>query len=355
LNARDYEAAIEREVAEWPGVTLSWEQGAKHPRVVFAFGEQSQFRPYPGTPSDRRGLDMKVTEIRRVLTEMGAARNPRPKSTRERSERNPGADMREMPGGEPAPVIADPWATLRAANAANRRGMVIHEQFEQGSQQWMDARCGLISASEVKLILNPPPKEETRVKKDGSPYKQREWNIVADDDACRKHLYELAAQRITKFVEPIFQTFDMIRGQNDEAEARAQYAERFGPVRQVGLITNDKWGFTLAYSPDGLPIDESDGRGGIEIKSRKQKYQVQTIVEYAQTGAIPAEFIMQHQHGMLVAELDWIDFCSFSAKLPMSVIRVHPDEQIQAAILEAAEAAEAKIAQFISIYQEQFA
>lgn len=234
-----------------------------------------------------------------------------------------------------------------------RRGMVIHHQFEQGSQQWLDARCGLLTASEVKLILNPPPKEETRVKKNGEPYKQRDWNVVADDDACRKHLYELAAQRITKSVEPIFQSFDMIRGQNDEEEARALYAERYGPVRQVGFITNDRWGFTLGYSPDGLPEDESEGRGGIECKSRKQKYQVQTVVEYAQTGCIPAEFVMQHQTGMLVAELDWIDFVSFSEKLPMSVIRVHPDDIIQAAILEAAEAAEAKIAKIIATYEEQ--
>lgn len=240
-----------------------------------------------------------------------------------------------------------------ASAMAERRGLVMHDQFEQGSQRWLDARCGLMTASEVKLILNPPPKVETRVKTNGEPYKQREWNVVADDDACRKHLFELAAQRITRFVEPVFQSFDMIRGQADEAEARALYAERFGPVREVGFITNDKWGFTLGYSPDGLPEDESEGRGAIECKSRKQKYQVQTVVEYALTGAIPAEFVMQHQTGMLVAELQWIDFVSYSEKLPMSVIRVHPDDVIQAAILEAAEAAEAKISKIISTYQEQ--
>lgn len=231
--------------------------------------------------------------------------------------------------------------------------ITCHAEYEQGSQEWLQARCGLLTASEVKLILNPPPKEETRIKKDGTPYKQREWNVVADDEACKKHLYELAAQRITKSVEPIYQSFDMIRGQNDELEARARYAERFGPVREVGFITNNRWGFTLGYSPDGLPVDESEGKGGIEVKSRKQKYQVQTVVEHALTGAIPAEFIMQHQTGMLVAELDWIDFVSFSDKLPMSVIRVYPDDTIQAAIIEAAEAAEAKIARILEIYQEQ--
>lgn len=227
--------------------------------------------------------------------------------------------------------------------------IVIHAEYEQGSEQWLQARCGLMTASEMKLVLNPPPKEETRIKKNGEPYKQREWNVVADDDACRKHLYELAAQRITKSVEPIFQTFDMIRGHNDEKEARARYAEQCGPVIETGFVTNSRWGFTLGYSPDGLVGDE----GAIECKSRKQKYQVQTVVEHALGGGIPDEFVMQLQTGLLVSERKWIDFISFSEKLPMAVIRVHPDDKIQAAILEAAEAAEAKIAKIIATYQEQ--
>lgn len=231
------------------------------------------------------------------------------------------------------------------------RGMVIHDQFEQGSEAWLQARCGLLTASEVRLIVSPPPKEETRVKKNGEPYKQREWVVVADDDACRTHVYELAAQRLTKCVEPVFVTNDMLRGQIDEEEARAIYAQRFAPVDQVGFITNDKWGFTLGYSPDGLVRGQ---RGGIECKSRRQKYQVQTLFENALTDTIPTEYLMQHQTGLLVAELDWIDFISFSRGLPMAVIRVHPDDQIQAAILEASEAAEAKIAKIVQTIQETF-
>lgn len=226
-----------------------------------------------------------------------------------------------------------------------------HDAFEQGSLAWLNARCGLLTASEVKLILNPPPKEETRVKRNGEPYKQREWNVVADDKDARMHLFELASQRITNSVEPMFQSFDMIRGQNDEQEARALYSQTRAPVREVGFITNDRWGFTLGYSPDGLVGDD----GAIECKSRKQKYQVQTVVEYALTGGIPAEFVMQLQTGLLVSERQWIDFCSYSEKLPMAVIRVHPDDVIQAAILEAAEAAEERIQKIIATYQEQFA
>lgn len=229
--------------------------------------------------------------------------------------------------------------------------VTYHTHFEQGSEAWLQARCGVLSASEMKLIVPPPPKEETRVKKNGEPYKKREWVVVADDDACRTHVYELAAQRLTKCVEPVFVTNDMLRGQIDEEEARALYSQRFSPVEQVGFITNDKWGFTLGYSPDGL-VDKR--RGGIETKSRRQKYQVQTLIENVLTDTIPAEYLMQHQTGILVAELDWIDFVSFSRGLPMGVVRVWPDDQIQAAILEASHAAEAKIAKILQTFQESF-
>jgi len=230
------------------------------------------------------------------------------------------------------------------------RGMVVHNQFEQGSEQWLQARCGLITASEMKLIVNAPPKEETRLKKNGEPYKQREWVIVADDADCRTHIYELAAQRMTKVVEPIFVTNDMLRGQNDEIEARALYSKRYAPVTECGFITNDKWGFTLGYSPDGLVGDD----GAIECKSRKQKFQVQTMIEHLLEGTIPPEYLMQHQTGLLVSERQWIDFISFSRGLPMAVIRVHPDDIIQAAILEASAAAEAKIAKILETFQENF-
>lgn len=230
---------------------------------------------------------------------------------------------------EPDPSEFDDVAPTPAPKQG--RGRVIHGNLEQGTPEWLQARCGLITASEMKLVIT-----EKTLK-------------ICDNDKIKAHIYDLAAQRITKFVEPMFQSLDMIRGQNDELEARARYAQHYGPVREVGFITNDCWGFTLGYSPDGLVDDD---KGGIECKSRKQKYQVQTVVEHVLNGGIPGEFMMQHQTGILVAELDFIDFVSFSEKLPMAVIRVHPDDKIKAAILEAAEATEAKIRKIIATYEE---
>lgn len=115
--SREYQAAIEREVGEWPGVSVSFEHGGKHPRAVFALGDDSQFHPYPSTPSDFRGLRNCIRQVRSTLTELGATRNERRKSTRPRKTFNPGADMRER-NVEPAPVIADPWEPLRSRASA---------------------------------------------------------------------------------------------------------------------------------------------------------------------------------------------------------------------------------------------
>lgn len=205
-----------------------------------------------------------------------------------------------------------------------------HPNIEQGSEEWLRLRCGLLTASEMKLILTPTLK-------------------MASNKDERTHLYELLAQRITRYVEPHYISDDMLRGIEDEIEARALYAKRHAPVEICGFVTNDKWGFTLGYSPDGLVGAD----GLIEAKSRRQKYQVQTVIENVTTGTVPADYLMQHQTGLLVADdREWIDFISYSGGLPMAVIRVHPDEVVQNAIIEAAGAFEARLASKLSEYWE---
>lgn len=206
--------------------------------------------------------------------------------------------------------------------------ITIHENVTQGSDEWLAMRCGLLTASEMKLILTPTLK-------------------VANNDKTRAHLYELLAQRVTKYVEPMYVSEDMLRGQEDEFYARQAYAERHAPVEQCGFITNDRWGFTIGYSPDGLVGTD----GLIECKSRRQKYQVQTIIEHQTAGTIPDDYLMQCQTGLLVSEREWIDFISYSGGLPMAVVRVWPDDAIQGAIIEAAADFEAKLSDKLEIYR----
>lgn len=187
----------------------------------------------------------------------------------------------------------------------------------QGSPDWLAARCGLLTASEMKLILTPTLK-------------------TADNEKTRAHLWELLAQRITGHVEPQYVSDAMVRGQVDEVYARLLYSEKYAEVDEVGFIMNDEWGFKLGYSPDGLVGDD----GLIEIKSRCQKYQVQTLAE----AEIPAEYMLQVQTGLLVTKRKWCDFVSYCGGLPMVAIRVYPILEIQTAIIGAAAAFEAKLA-----------
>jgi predicted phage-related endonuclease len=192
-----------------------------------------------------------------------------------------------------------------------------HPDLIQGSDEWLSARCGLLTASEAKYIVTPTLK-------------------VADNDKTRAHLWELLFQRLTGFVEPQYVSDAMLRGQEDEIYARAAYSEHYAPVEETGFITNSKWGFTIGYSPDGTVGDD----GLIECKSRCGKYQVQTIAE----NKVPDEYMIQLQTALLVSERQWIDFISYCGGLPMFVQRVWPDPLVQGAILAAATAFEAKLA-----------
>jgi len=203
-----------------------------------------------------------------------------------------------------------------------------HTDLIQGSDEWLAARCGLLTASEIKLILTPTLKA-------GSNEKER------------AHLYELMAQRITGYVEPVYISADMLRGQDDEIQARALYAEHYAPVQEMGFVTNDKWGFIIGYSPDGLIGDD----GLMECKSRRQKYQIETIVEAVPNLAIPAEYMLQVQTGLMVTERNWCDFVSYSGGLHMVTMRVYPDRVVQNAIIIAASGFEERIAKKMATYR----
>lgn len=225
-----------------------------------------------------------------------------------------------------------------------------HNDLIQGSDEWLAARCGLLTASEMHLIVTPPPKPETRVKKNGEPYKQREMTPT-ENEKCRTHLYELMAQRITNYVEPHYVGDDMLRGKDDEIQARILYADRYAPVEDVGFITNDRWGFTIGYSPDGLVGDD----GLIECKSRRQKYQIRTYLECVVEDQAPEEYVLQMQTGLLVTGRKWCDFVSYSGGLHMVTIRVFPDPVVQKAIIDAAAAFEDRMAVAMAKYHQVIA
>lgn len=176
--------------------------------------------------------------------------------------------------------------------------LTIHDELEQGSDEWLAARRGILTASVIGKLITPTLK-------------------VADNETSRGVLYTLAAERITGLVDYVHPTFDMQRGTDDEPYARTAYAEKYAAVAEVGFVTLETPAYTLGYSPDGLVGDD----GLIEIKSRKPKEHLKAIL----TGQVPAENVAQIQTGLFITGRAWIDYVSFSAGLPLWVKRIEPD------------------------------
>lgn len=243
----------------------------------------------------------------------------------------------------------------------------------QGTDEWLQARCGIVTASVVgRLITARPPgpvefdcpecgakagdpclssarKEPTPIKAMHGPrtYVARESNLppvltVADTDDARGLTAALVAERITGHVEDSRMTADMWRGVEDEPRAREFYQEHHAPVREIGLLVRDDWGFPIGCSPDGLVGDD----GMIEIKSRLQRHQLLTVLD----DGIPAANMAQLQAALLVSGRAWIDYVSFCGGMPLYVKRVTPDPRWHAAIIAAVEAFEASAADMTKRY-----
>ncbi|MFY8047903.1 MAG: lambda exonuclease family protein [Erythrobacter sp.] len=203
--------------------------------------------------------------------------------------------------------------------------LTVHRDLVQCGAEWLAARCGLLTASDMKRIITPKL-------------------AVASNEAERAHLFELLAQRITRYVEPTYISNDMLRGQEDEIEARALYAQHYAPVQTCGLMVRDfGWG-KIGYSPDGLVGDD----GLIECKSRRQRFHVETICQ----DEMPADYHIQVQTGLLVSGRKWCDFISYSGGLPMCPIRVEVEPEVHSAILNAAQAFEERLAMRMAQYRQ---
>lgn len=171
----------------------------------------------------------------------------------------------------------------------------------QGTDEWNDQRRGMVTASAVGQLLTA--------------------NTVkpASNDYSRSLTALLTAERITGHTEPTYMNDDMLRGVEDEPRAVDKYSEHYAPVTTTGfMVRTEDWG-KLGFSPDGLVGDD----GLIEVKSRRQKKQLTTIL----SGQVPAENMAQLQSGLLVSGRDWIDYVSFCGGMPLYVKRVYPEQR----------------------------
>ena len=202
--------------------------------------------------------------------------------------------------------------------------LTIYKELEQGSDEWLAARCGLVTASNLGKLITPSLK-------------------VADNDTSRGLTATLVAERLTQHVEYVHPSFAMERGTLDEPYARQLYADIHNPVDEIGFATNTFGGHTLGASPDGLVRLD----GGIEIKSRDPKIQLRTFL----ADAVPTENMAQIQGCMLALERDWWDYVSYAGGWPLYVKRVHADPRWQTVIRDALDAFEENAAQMTATYR----
>lgn len=202
--------------------------------------------------------------------------------------------------------------------------LTTYKDLEQGSDAWLQARCGILTASVVGKLITPTLK-------------------TADNDTSRGLTLTLAAERITGHVEYVHPSMDMQRGTLDEPFCRDVYSANYAPVTEVGFMRLDTTEYSLGFSPDGM-VNEA---GLIEIKSRRPGIQMQTIL----SGSVPAANRAQIQCGLLVSGREWLDYLSYAGGWHMYVERVYPDPKWFAAIHDAAVTFEQNVADLIGRYE----
>lgn len=190
--------------------------------------------------------------------------------------------------------------------------LTIYDQLEQGTDEWLEARRGIVTASTVGQLIT-----DKTVK-------------PANNDRARGLHATLIAERITGHVEPVIPNRAMTRGTLLEDEARRLYSETTEqPVDEIGFARLETPTYILGASPDLLVGDA----GGGEIKCPLPKTHIQTVL----SGSIPAYNRAQVQANLHVTGRDWWDFISYLPGEPLFIIRDYPDSRWQAAIQEAAE------------------
>ncbi len=200
-----------------------------------------------------------------------------------------------------------------------------YDKIEQGTDDWHKLRLGIVTASNINILLTPT----------GKPAKGAK---------VMNYAYEIVAQRVTGRTGENFQSFDMLRGHIQENIARDCYAEAYSDVVECGFILRDDKRVTIGASPDGL----IDANGGIEIKSRLAKFQIDTIAN----NKMDQKYYNQIQATLWASDREWWDFVQYSNGLPLFVKRIFPDVERQEAIVNAVFDFELIIADIQAIYTE---
>ena len=161
--------------------------------------------------------------------------------------------------------------------------MQIIRDIEQGTEEWLNMRLSVITASKYKDVL-AGGKGLTRA----------------------TYMRQLAAEAITGERVETFKNSSMEWGTEHEHQAKSMYElMKCADVEEVAFIKHDE--INTGVSPDGL-VEEN---GLIEIKCPNTATQIETFL----SGKMPSQHIAQVQGQIWVSERDWCDFVSFDPRI----------------------------------------
>lgn len=174
--------------------------------------------------------------------------------------------------------------------------MPIFVPVQQNTAEWLQERCGDITASRIADVTSYLTRKSKNGEK-GDPSGDR----IA-------YLKELRGERTTGRATEKHVSKYMDHGAEYESVARAAYEAAFNvEVRRVGYVRHSDLPYSGA-SPDALVGDD----GMLEIKCP----QIETHYDWKEAGVVPPEYEPQMMWGMEVCERKWCDFVSFHPDAP---------------------------------------
>lgn len=160
----------------------------------------------------------------------------------------------------------------------------------QGSEEWIKARLGHVSASNLDAVMAKGRSGESETRK--------------------KYKIRLVAERLTNEPQESFKSSAMEWGIETEPMARMAYeVSRETFVDQTGFWKHPTipW---VGCSPDGLCGD----MGLAEIKCPLST----THLNYILADQVPPEYYLQVQGQLWVMNREWCDFISFDPRMPQN-------------------------------------
>lgn len=167
--------------------------------------------------------------------------------------------------------------------------------FEQGSEEWHEAKLGIVSTSNFDKVFNKGSGRGLFMRK-------------------------LAAEKLTGNSQIGYTNENMENGQELEEYAREHYQiTQDCSVEKVGFIKRNDW---VGSSPDSLV----DDNGLLEIKCPIPSTHIENILK----AKMPTCYIPQIQGQLWVTErkwCDWISYCPTVKNRPFFSIRILRDEK----------------------------